>query len=386
MASSPDRLRVLMVVQRMLPYLAGAELQAVGLAGALGDLGVEVHFVSTRYAKGLPARGAVRGRAVRRLPVVRGPLLKPSQLLSTAAWVGWKARGFDLVHAHCLSAASLGASMGAQLAGVPVLVKPSLAGPDGETAKLLGHPLARRLLGVLRRVSRFAALDAGVVGELTALGIEPHRIEAVDNGVDLRCFRPAAPGERIALRARFGLPAGPIAVFAGQLVARKGIAETIDAWRMIAPSLDDPLLIVAGDGPEEGLVRRAAADPAAHVRYVGSVDEVADMMRASDAFVLPSRNESFGNAMLEAMASGLPVVVGRTGLAARLDIDPGAGRALDRPDAVRIASALREVLTAADRSAHLGVRGRRLAEGFDYARVARRYLDIYRSMIGRQPA
>ena len=382
----PRRLRVLMVVQRLLPDLAGAELQALALASALGELGVDVHFISTRYARGLPAHGTVRGRAVRRLPVVRGPLLKASQLVTTAAWVARRRASFDVVHAHCLSAASLGAAAGVSITGPPIVLKPSLAGPDGEIEKLRRSSLAGRLLPLLRRASCFAALDARIAGELMAAGVDANRIERVDNGVDLRVFRPAAPGERDALRARFGLPPGPVVLFAGQLVPRKGILETLEAWRALAPALDRPMLVVAGDGPQREAVRHAAEDAAGCVRYVGMVDNVADIMRASNAFVLPSRNESFGNAILEAMACGLPVVAGRTGIAARLDIDSRAGRTLDTIDSGAIRRALADVLAAPDRWARLGAQGRALAEAFDGSKVARRYLEIYRSVIARHAA
>ena len=146
------------------------------------------------------------------------------------------------------------------------------------------------------------------------------------------------------------------------------------------------LLLVAGDGPERDVVRQAAADARSRVRYLGFVDDVSDLMRASDVFVLPSRNESFGNAVLEAMASGLPVVVGRTGIAARLDIDAGAGRTLEKPEPSRIRGALGDVLAAARRGPELGSHARTLAERFDYPAVARRYLDIYRDLLYREHA
>jgi glycosyltransferase involved in cell wall biosynthesis len=370
-----------MVVQRLLPYLAGAEIQALGLGAALERLGVDVRFLSTRYVAGLAAEETVRGLRVERLGVLRGPLLKPSQMVASALGVARRAPSFDLVHAHCLSSAALGTAIGAKLARKPVLVKPSLGGGGGEMAKLLESRGRPALLAILRGVDRFAALDEEIAGELRSVGIEPARIVRVDNGVDLERFGPASPSERRALRERLGLPDGPLALFAGQLVDRKAIVETLEAWRQVAATLEKAHLLVAGAGAREDVVREAAAR-GARVRYLGVVEDVADVMRASDALVLPSRNESFGNTIVEAMACGLPVVVGRTGVAASLRIDGIAGRVLDEPRPADIAAALGGILSAPNRGAEMGSRGRAMAARFGYERVARHYLEIYDAMLG----
>lgn len=375
-----ERLRVLMIVQRLRPHLAGAELQALGLARRLRAQGHEVEIVATRYVAGLPRRESIDGVPVYRLPVLRGALLKPSQLLAAAAWATARARAFDIVHAHCVSPASLGAVLGARMTGVPVILKPSLGAAGGEIDTLLRSPMAGVLVRILRQANRFAVLTPGIGRELLDLGIPAERLVDVDNGVDLARFRPAGPGERRALRERWRLPEGPVVLFAGQLVARKGIAQLLEAWRMLAPELCDPLLVVTGEGPGSGAVRAAAAEPGARVLALGPLDDVSEIMRACDVFVMPSQNESFGNAVIEAMACGVPVVTGRTGIAAKLDIDPGAGRLLERSDAGGIARALRDTLSARDRAA-LASRARALAERFDFGFVADRYVELYRSTI-----
>jgi len=374
-----------MVVQRILPYLAGAEIQALGLGTALEQLGVEVRVLSTRYVANLAAAETVRGLRVERLGVLRGPCLKPSQMAATALGVARRAPSFDLVHAHCLSAASIGAMIGAQLARKPVLVKPSLGGGGGEMAKILESRGRPALLAILRGVDRFAALNEEIAGELRSAGIAPSGIVPVDNGVDLERFAPASQSERRALRDRLGLPDGPLALFAGQLVDRKAIVETLEAWRQVTATVGKAHLLVAGAGARE-LVVREAAERGAGVRYLGVVEDIANVMRASDALVLPSRNESFGNTIVEAMACGLPVVVGRTGVAASLRIDGIAGFVLDEPRPTEIAAALEGILSSPDRSAEMGSRGRALAERFGYDRVAKHYLEIYGSMLGaRRP-
>ncbi len=339
---APERpLRVLMVLQRLLPYFAGAEIQAIGLAKGLASRGVDVRFLSTRYVPGLARHEVVRGVQVDRVNVVRGPALKPSQMVATARWVLRNAERFDIVHAHCL------------------------------------------MRGILRRVTRFAALDAEIAAEVRDAGVADDAIARIDNGIDVDAFRPAEPSERVHLRGQLGLPDGPLVLFLGQLVDRKGIVETLDAWRSIAVAAPGASLVVAGTGPRAPEVEAAAAESGSRVRYLGVLDDVAGVLRASDVLVLPSRNESFGNAIVEAMACGLPVVVGRTGVGARLEIDGAAGIVLDRIDTESVAGALGRLLSDPAAARRMGEHGRELAREFSFDRITTRYLAIYREMLAR---
>jgi glycosyltransferase involved in cell wall biosynthesis len=237
------------------------------------------------------------------------------------------------------------------------------------------------LLSILRRATRFAALNDEIADELVDLGVARDRVELVDNGVDLKLFAPPSAAERDAARARFGLGGAPVALFIGQLQDRKGILETLVAWRAVRRVIPDALLLVAGAGAREREVRSAAADPSRGVRYLSVLDDVATVLRAADVFVMPSRNESFGNATVEAMACGLPVVVCRVGVARRVRIDGVAGEVLDAPEPEAIARSLVDLLAAPLRARELGERAVTIAAEFAYDRVAERYLAIYESML-----
>ena len=91
--NSEPALRVLMVSQRMLPYVAGAELKALGLARAIISLGADARIVTTRFARGLKPLESVRGVRVRRLPVLReSASTHISQFLAMAAYVAARGR------------------------------------------------------------------------------------------------------------------------------------------------------------------------------------------------------------------------------------------------------------------------------------------------------
>ncbi len=376
-----------MVSQRFPPHrLAGAELHADALAHALVASGVDVEVVTTRRSGERPASPPANGVPIRWLTAARSPFEKPSRFLRAARWVAAARGRFDVVHGHCLSATSLGAAAGAARAGIPVVLQPSLGGPDGEIRKIVASAAAPVMKALLRRIDRFAVLSAGIGDELLALGVSPTRLTPVENGVDLARFTPADEAARRRLRAAIGLRDEPVALFVGQLVARKGIRDLLDVWPAVRAALGDVTLAVVGEGEEAPAVRRLAATPESGLVYLGRRDDVPELLRAATVFVMPSANESFGCAVVEAMACGVPVVVGRTGIAATLPIDGAAGRVVTprRPGELR--DALIALLAAPERHADLGSAGRRLAERFDMARVAGAYVALYREVSVRPAA
>ncbi len=389
-ATAPEAapLRILVVSQRMLPYRAGAEIKAFSLARFFNELGAQTHIVTTKFAPDLPANEVMEGVPVRRLPVLRTRqesglrylASKLSQLLAMAVYLAIHGRAYDVVYAKCASASALGAVCGARLRGVPVVLEPSLGGPDGEIQKLMASPARAVWSALLRSVDRLAINNPALADELRPLGLSPARIVQVQNGVDTKRFHPATGAERARLRQQFDLPDAPIALFVGQLIARKGIAELLAAWKEVTATLPEALLLFVGEGAEAEAVCQAAHQEAAQIRYLGLRDDVADCMRAADVFVLPSRNESFGNVIIEAMACGLPIITGRTGIALSLPLDPTAGRLVDVRNPAAIACALREILSLPDRGHALGQQARRLVEPYDFRRVAQDYLALYEAL------
>ena len=386
---------MLMVSQRMVPYVAGAELQALWLSRALIEAGVETCLVTTKFSPGLARHEIIEGVPVRRLAVLRGPvrptparaaLVKMSQVAAMASYVFAHARSFDLVHAHCLSASAVGAVIGARLGRLPVLIKPSLGGPDGELRRILESGVGRWVVPLLRRVDRFAVLHQRIADELADVGITDEQMEFITNGIDLRRFCPPTDAERQQIRARLHLPPGPLLLFVGQLIERKGVSLLLEAGRLVQQAEADATLIIVGVGEEAERIGREAAS-GARVLLLGQRGDVPDLLRAADLFVLPSRNESFGNAVVEAMASGLPVIVSDSGVASQLQIDGEAGRVVEVSDARLLAAAILEVLRSPALRRQFGERGRRLVERYDFGQVAQNYLNIYRSMLrGRRAA
>jgi glycosyltransferase involved in cell wall biosynthesis len=134
-------------------------------------------------------------------------------------------------------------------------------------------------------------------------GLPPERVIVIRNGVD------APPAERPAgaLRRELAIPAGaPVVGAVARLVHQKRLELLVGA----AARLDGVRCVIAGDGPERARLERLAAERGAadRIRFLGHREGVGDVLAALDLFVVTSRAEGMSNAMLEALAAGVPVV------------------------------------------------------------------------------
>jgi len=171
-----------------------------------------------------------------------------------------------------------------------------------------GH---RHVLAVSRRVREEIATDYGVPSA---------GITVVYNGVDLERFHPsrrATDGPRV--RSALGVPAGHrICAAIGTGFARKGFDVLLRLWREAPPP--DTVLVVVGDDERLARYRREAEALDGRVVLTGPRDDVGAVLAAADVVCLPSRQEAFGNVVLEACAAGVPVVTsGRVGAAELLE-------------------------------------------------------------------
>jgi glycosyltransferase involved in cell wall biosynthesis len=303
-------IRVAMMIQGYAPRIGGAERQLAALAPLLREQSVEVSVLTRRYA-GLAPFERVEGVPVYRLPIP-GPYQLGSLVFTLAALPLLARLRPHIVHAHELLSPTTTALAAKRVLGCPVVAKVLRGGVDGDLAKLRRNRLSARRVAIIRdRVDAFVAISREIDGELAALGVPQERRAFIPNGVDLDRFAPAAPCERQALRAQLGLPDVPIAVFSGRLAPEKRIDLLLATWPEVRAAHPDALLLLVGEGPEQERYARAAGCMGA--RFAGAVADVAPYLRAADLFVLPSATEGLSNALLEALAAGLPAVATSVG-------------------------------------------------------------------------
>jgi glycosyltransferase involved in cell wall biosynthesis len=239
------------------------------------------------------------------------------RLLATARSLA--RRNPDVVYAHYLVPTGLAAA----LTGVPFVI--TAHGRDVENA--------RRNL-VLRWATRWVIRRAAAVicvSEYLALRLPgaPERLAVIDSGVDTHRFA-AAPGHS---------DGGPRFLFVGSLTERKNVRRLIDAF----VRLGQGTLVIAGSGPLEDELRARAP---VGVRFTGRLnqDQVASALRDADILCLPSLVEPFGQAAMEALASGRPVVATREGGPAEY-LTEACGVLVDPLDVESIANGLRRAMS-----------------------------------------
>jgi glycosyltransferase involved in cell wall biosynthesis len=161
----------------------------------------------------------------------------------------------------------------------------------------------------LRRFDAVISVSEPMRHQLVAAGVRSDRIRVVRNAYT----QTAAPLDRTAARELLGIPPDAwVAGWVGRLSQEKGIDVFVDAMAHV----HDPRIMayVIGDGPERVVQEaRAGASLSARIHWAGMVDEAGRLCSAFDAFVLSSRTEGIPIALLEAMASGTPVVATRVG-------------------------------------------------------------------------
>ncbi|HZO13549.1 MAG TPA: glycosyltransferase, partial [Polyangiaceae bacterium] len=143
------------------------------------------------------------------------------------------------------------------------------------------------------------------------LGADPQRARVIPNGIDRHLF---SPGDRLDARRALGLPeTGRQILFVGRLEPQKGTGELLGAFERLQASRPDVRLVMIGDGPSRAAHERVARD--LPVSFVGwqPHDSIGRWLAASDVLALPSWAEGTPNVVLEALASGRPVVATRVG-------------------------------------------------------------------------
>ncbi len=242
----------------------------------------------------------------------------------------------------------------------------------GVEVAVSGVPLARRLMTrvagdvrLLTAVSRWSAarVEKGARGRCA--------VELLPSGVAAGVYHPGVDGG--AVRARHGLGDDPVCVCVSRLVPRKGQDRLIEAWPQVVARVPAARLLIVGPGPyRRKLGRMAASSPVAgRVHFTGEVpwEELPAHYAAGDVFAMPCRTrwlgmdlEALGVVFLEAAATGLPVVAGRSGGAPETVVEGVTGTVVDGRRAGEVGGAVAELLADLPRARAMGAAGRRRVE------------------------
>lgn len=290
---------------------------------------------------------------------------------------------------HTRNIAALDALLPALLAGVKVRIHGEhgwdIGDVDGGSAK---HRFLRRVHAPL--IKRYVTVSKHLESYLTKdVGIDRARVSQIYNGVDTSKYRPAHPGERqhLPLRQKFGETAVLIGTV-GRLNPVKDQMSLVEAFvRLLQryPEMRETVrLVVVGDGPVrdriQGRVTAAGLEDLAWIP--GSRDDVSQILRSLDVFVLPSLAEGVSNTILEAMASGVPVVATAVGGNVELVEDGLTGSLVAPADSAALSDAIADYVRSPDRRRRHGLAARGVAEEkFGIAQMVDAYRTTYQNLL-----
>jgi sugar transferase (PEP-CTERM/EpsH1 system associated) len=290
---------------------------------------------------------------------------------------------------HTRNLAALEAVVSARLAGVPAVVH----GEHGRDAndidgRNVRNQWTRRLFSPF--VTRYVALSADLDRYLAErVGIAASRVTQIINGVDTGQFVPRGRERTAIAGCPFTDPRHFIVGTVGRLDAVKdqtNLARAfVSALRRHSGARERLRLVIVGEGPLRDEVQRvlAGADATHLAWFAGERHDVADVMRGLDLFVLPSLAEGISNTLLEAMASGLPVIATRVGGNAELMEEGLTGRLVPRADPEAMATEILHYFDDPLLARRHGSAGRSLVEKrFSLDLMVRRYDELYSSVLG----
>lgn len=363
----------------------GAEQLLVRYLAAVPALGVEPRVVVIQDRDGNPMAADITalGVPVDSLDIDRlrrrGALDRVTTALASTAP--------DLIHTQLEFANILG-TLAARRLGVPAIAtlhtldRPAPWSRDAARYRLMAWVLRRRSSGVVA-VSASAAAHFRMRS-----GADSRLLSTIHNGIDLTPFHAAAAAsDRDGVRREFGIPLDASLITTVALLRpEKGIADMLTALPDVLAHHPAAHYLVVGDGEARSALGQAteALGVAARVRFAGHRRDVARLLAASDVFVLPSHTEALPTVLIEAMASGVPIVATSVGGIPEM-VDHGVSALLVPPaEPGRLADAVNRLLAAPLQAVAMAQAGRRAAgERFDLARQSARLVAEYRRLIAR---
>lgn len=286
----------------------------------------------------------------------------------------------QIVHTF-LSTANVYGALAARAAGVPFLVATRLDAGKG-----------RLMLGALRATDQWATKvvaasrdGARILREREGLGDQ--LLEVVPNAIDLARFTPRGRRARARAALRVVEPKR-VVVTVTRLSRAKGVDLLVEAAARIRCVLPRTLFLVVGSGEEEERIAQRVAKLGldARVRLLGERTDVPDILEAADLFVLPARSSGQPDALLEAMAMGLPIVATRVGGVPELVNDGEEALLVEPGGAEALAEGCLKLLTEPGLGARLGRAAQERVRGdFGLGRTACRYESLYEKLLGASP-
>lgn len=343
------------------PTYGGSGVVATELGKSLAERGHRVHFISYALPMRLTGIGSTAPDYIENIfyhevemssyPLFEFPMYElalTSKMVEVAQY-----EKLDLIHAHYAIPHATSALLARQVLGNGLKIVTTLHGTD---ITLVGlepsfEPLMKYSIeasDVVTSVSEYLRKET-----ITNFAVKKD-VMVIPNFVDTEVFRPLDVRNLRRLMAPNG---EKILVHVSNFRTVKRIGDAIRAFRIILDSGVKAKFLLIGDGPDRNACEALARELGVwnHTRFLGKQAELAALLSASDVFLIPSGNESFGLSALEAMACGVPVVSSDIGGLPEVNVDGETGYIVRMGDIEALAKKTLALLTNEDLRKHLGV-------------------------------
>ncbi len=356
----------------------GAETQLVRLVTRLKARGWEVRVISLMppkaYVEELEAAGIpVASLGIRRRVPDPRPIIRLVRLIE--AWQP------QVVHSHMVHA-NLLARLVRPLVSVPVLISSARNVNEGGRLRELIYRLTDPLCDLTTQVSQ-----AGLERYVRVGAVSRHKIRYVPNGVDTARFQPDAEACRV-LRKELDVGGCSVWVAVGRFDPQKDYPNMLRAFARVAQESPEAVLLIAGDGPLRAATEELAEDLsiANRVRFLGIRRDIPRLMNAADAYVMSSAWEGMPNVLLEASATGLPIIATDVGGNSEVVIDGKTGFLVPPKQPELLARTMLRVMDLPqEERLRMGKAGRRHVEAnYSLDRIVDQWEALYRELLARK--
>lgn len=358
----------------------GSERQLASIIPFLQKRNIDISIIS-RHRTGIVAPDFEESHGVK---IYRGPNLVNNQI-SSAYYFFFTLTKLRQIQPNIIQAQGLFSPTLTALTykhffqDIPVVLRVLRGGVLGDIIRLKAKPFGRRRLrDIAENTNGFLSISDEITKELLAENIPQHKIWEVPNGVDIERFKPVSSDEKQALRQRLNVSGDPVVVFVGRLAPEKRAGNLIASWSVVHDQHPNAQLLIVGQGADREKLEASAGDG---IRFVGAVENVEEWLQVADIFVLPSIAEGLSNALLEAMASGLPIVVTAVGDAPQLIKPDKNGWCIPPDDIDALTTSFLEAFGNRDMLKVMGANNRqRIVDDYQLDVTARKWRELYDSV------
>ena len=375
-----------MISPQFHPIIGGYERAAFRLSTALTNQGCTVTVLTERRKKNWKKNDIINKFQVIRLWCIHKPHLHQlTTLFSFAIFLLSKGQRYHFWHVHQYGLIALLTIILGKCFRKPVVLKLTNSGSQGLEVTCTALPFPKFAKTILRHVDMVVALTQETKQEALKFGIPPDRITLIGNGIDGGLFHPANSHTRLWLRKNNDIQAEGIAIWIGRLRKEKNPEGLLNAWLQAFPRMPKGWkLILVGEGPLLPVLQSFIEQHKLHetVMLVGKQNNVEEWLAMADIYVTTSHNEGLSNTMLEALATGLPVIATKvSGVKENIE-QTGAGIVVEIGDMNAIGSAFIQLTQNPSLRKKLGHKGRTIFnQKFTLTKVATSYQEMYKTIL-----